>query len=113
MLKQCSSIFPVTKDFSNQTFTVTFTANSPAESKSIFVPIVDDDINEASEFFVAIVELIDAVDPERVTFNQRSATLCEITDNDGKLFNFMHRYINQHCQSLSIIHGIAEHLSIR
>ena len=77
----------MTKDFSNETLTYTavFRAGDSGVSRSILVPIVDDGINEASEFFVAIVELIDAVDSERVTFNQRSATLCEITDNDRKL----------------------------
>ena len=51
---------------------------------NIPVPIVDDEINEKTEIFVGILELVNAVDPSTVRFGL-TATQLIINDNDGEL----------------------------
>ncbi len=45
------------------------------------VNIIDDAINEAEEFFVVTIEIVNSVDPARVIVQRRSS-LCIIGDND-------------------------------
>ena len=60
--------------------------NSGISDVKVPVTIFDDDINEAGEeIFVAILELVTAINPNQVVFSD--ATLCRITDNDRKLAN--------------------------
>ena len=49
------------------------------------IPLTDDIINEANEVFVVRLELVTAVDPNRVDLTDRNASLCRIGDNDRKL----------------------------
>ncbi len=74
------------KDFVNVTHDVTFPATEDFGPHTIVVliPLVDDNINEGHEAFAVILELIDAVDPDRVDLSSRSAVLCRISDNDRK-----------------------------
>ena len=41
-------------------------------------------VNEAKEVFIVHLELVDAVDPNRVNLDRRNASLCRIGDNDRK-----------------------------
>lgn len=51
---------------------------------TVSIPIFDDDVNEAEEqIFVIQLQLVSAVNKERITFT-RQASLCRIVDNDGK-----------------------------
>ncbi len=77
-------------DFIVETHIVTFPI-SVSESYiyvQVSIPIIDDDINEGDEIFAVILELIDAVDPNRVDLNFRNASLCRIGDNDRKFKSF-------------------------
>ena len=48
------------------------------------IPITDDEVNEAEEFFAVLLEVVDAVSPERVDISGRNVSLCFIVDNDRK-----------------------------
>ena len=50
----------------------------------LFINVTDDIINEADEVFVVHLELVDAVDPNRVDLGVRNASLCRIGDDDRK-----------------------------
>ena len=52
----------------------------------VLIAVMDDIINEAEEVFVVRLELIAAVDPNRVNLGVRNASLCHIGDNDGELY---------------------------
>ncbi len=80
-------------DFNNETHIVTF-PRSVFQSYiylQVSIPIIDDDINEGDEVFAVILELIDAVDPNRVDLSFLNACLCTIIDNDRK-FNFFTKF---------------------
>lgn len=49
------------------------------------IPVVDDDINEATEqFFVVHMEVLEAPNPEQITGDQQDVSICTILDNDSK-----------------------------
>ena len=48
------------------------------------IDVVDDAINENREGFVAILEVVDAVDVSMIDLAQRQVTQCNIGDDDGK-----------------------------
>ena len=74
-------------DFSTQSREVGFPASDQLTSVNIdlTIGITNDIINEAGEVFVVRLELVNAVDPNRVNLNVRIASLCRIGDNDRKL----------------------------
>ena len=51
--------------------------------------LTNDVINEADEVFVVHLEVVDAVDPNRVNLESRNASLCRIGDNDRKFGSTM------------------------
>ena len=48
------------------------------------IDVVDDAINESQEGFVAILEVVDAVDVSMIDLTQRQVTQCNIGDDDCK-----------------------------
>ena len=73
------------RDFNITPIEITFEADEINTILDVSVPITifDDEINEVDEeIFVAVLELVDAINPSQVDFND--ATLCKITDNDRK-----------------------------
>ena len=56
-----------------------------AVNVDVFINVRDDTINEADEVFVVLLEVVDAVDPNRVDLGVRNASLCRIGDDDRKL----------------------------
>ena len=75
-------------DFDSAIKTVTFEADevgSPVMNKTIQVPIVDDDINEATEQdFVVVINVTNTINPPLTVVTRRSSIL-RIIDNDRKL----------------------------
>ena len=68
--------------------TVTFQSDEddPINELSVPVAIVDDDVNEATEQdFAVVLKLSESINPERISLETRNASLCRISDNDGKL----------------------------
>ena len=64
---------------------VTFTPSDNIQDQEIFIPITQDDINEATEGFFAILEPVDLLDPTReVTLIREGVTLVNIRDDDCK-----------------------------
>ena len=53
-------------------------------SLAMSVPVVDDDINEEDEFFAILLELVSAVNPDRVDLSERNISLARIYDDDGE-----------------------------
>ena len=73
------------RDFNITPIEITFEADEINTILDVSVPmtIFDDEINEVDEeIFVAVLELVDAINPSQVDIND--ATLCKITDNDRK-----------------------------
>lgn len=57
----------------------------PVNEISVPVSIVDDDINEAPEqMFVVILKLVEGINQDRISLENRNSSLCRIVDNDGK-----------------------------
>ena len=50
----------------------------------MFIAVNNDAINEADEVFIVYLELVDAVDLNRVHLGVRNGSLCRIGDNDRK-----------------------------
>ena len=48
------------------------------------IDVVDDAIDENREGFVAILEVVDAVDVSMIDLTQRQVTQCNIDDDDSK-----------------------------
>ena len=48
------------------------------------VMIVNDDIDEVNEVFAVLLELVSAVNPDKVFLDERNASLCRIVDDDGE-----------------------------
>ena len=53
-------------------------------SLALSVPVVNDDIDEDDELFVLLLELVSAVNPDRVDLSERNISLLQITDDDGE-----------------------------
>ncbi len=50
------------------------------------VLIFDDTVNEADEIYVVVLSVFSANKPEMVDLQERNASVCRITDNDGKRY---------------------------
>ena len=46
------------------------------------LPVIDDEINEATEVFVVQLVLTGSVDPDMITLSSPAASLCIIVDDD-------------------------------
>ncbi len=64
------------------TFPLTDSAQS--EPALVTISLTNDEINEGAEVFMVMLELVDAVDPDRVDLSVRNASLCRNGDNDRK-----------------------------
>ena len=51
-------------------------------SLAMSVMVVDDDIDEYNELFAVLLELVSAVNPDRVDLSERNITLLWIWDDD-------------------------------
>ena len=77
-------------DFNDSVHIVTVPAGQRVEDIDVFIPITDDDINEADEGFVVLLEVVDPAVAPFVDLSTRNATLGRIDDNDGKCDEFMY-----------------------
>ena len=80
------------KDFVSRIFQIPFIndeiRSSARDCESINIPIIDDTINEADQFFViqlSIILIDYQIDPERITLS-RNVSLGWIIDNDRELY---------------------------
>ena len=69
-------------DFIASNLTEVFVGDN--RSLVLSVPVVDDDIDEDDEFFAILLELVSAVNPDRVDLSERNISLLQITDDDGE-----------------------------
>lgn len=80
------SSFSGNDDFDGTMKSITFPADG-VDSVFIMdapVAIVDDEINEAQQFFVVLMEVVDAVNPKLLNNTDRNISMCTILDNDGE-----------------------------
>ena len=72
-------------DYNSSNITATFgISNEQRDDVATPIPITNDDIDEVDEVFVVVLELVDAVNPDRVDILVRPASLCRIVDEDSK-----------------------------
>ena len=74
-------------DFDNTPRTITLPTGVLRSDTRVFIPIVDDAINEAVEGFAVVMELVDLSLAEFVDLKTRNVTLGKILDNDSKPHN--------------------------
>lgn len=79
------------QDFESRIFQIPFIQDEerPSDCKSISVPIIDDAINEADQFFVIHLNIIIVdfrIDPEKITLS-RNVSLGWIIDDDCELYH--------------------------
>lgn len=48
----------------------------------VAIPVINDEINEATEVFTVQLVLTDSVDPDMITLVSPTASLCTIVDDD-------------------------------
>lgn len=80
------SLYADTADFDATIFNITFPADENEVailSVPASIPVVDDDVNEAVQFFIAFLELLDAPNAEQIVGDQQDFSTCSIIDNDG------------------------------
>ena len=74
-----------TEDFINRVINITFEADENRSSSVLSVlaalPIIDDEINEATEVFAVQLVLTGSVDSDMITLSP-AASLCTIFDDD-------------------------------
>ncbi len=89
------------RDFSSVAHDLTFplTHSAKTEPALVTISLINDEINEGAEVFVVMLELVDAVDPDRVDLRVRNASLCRIGDNDRKSIFLQPK----HCMTYAII----------
>ncbi len=63
---------------------ITIPATEQPEQVIFSVELFDDDINEAEQVFVLVMELLDALTPVDVDLTPRNACLVVIIDDDSK-----------------------------
>ena len=85
-----------TNDFNDTAFNVIFPADEIVNIADVeeFIPIVDDEIDEAQEqVFIILLEVLDAVnfDLLRITCN---TSFGRIIDNDGEPLSTLSYYVN-------------------
>ena len=75
-----------TEDFVNRVINVTFEADESRSSSVLSVlvaiPVINDDVNEATEVFAVKLVLTDSVNPDMITLSSPAASLCTIVDDD-------------------------------
>ena len=70
-------------DFNATAITLIFESNEHSDDRlRTSVMLFDDDVNEAEEVFVVLLELVSAENPDKVDLSQRKASLCRIGDDD-------------------------------
>ena len=69
-------------DFNASNLTGVFVGNQRSLAMSVMVN--DDDIEEENEVFAVLLELVSAVNPDRVDLSERNISLLQITDDDGE-----------------------------
>ena len=69
-------------DFNASNLTGVFFGNERSLAMSVIV--VNDDIDEEDEIFAVLLELVSAVNPDRVDLSERNISLIWITDDDGE-----------------------------
>jgi len=79
------------QDFENSTYRLTISPSTNNQDREIFIPLVDDDVNEATEGFLLVIRIDEgASDPrdiENAEVIRNGVALVIITDNDGKHAN--------------------------
>ena len=89
-------LFTVEADFNSSSFNVVFPAdedNNTVADVDAFISIVDDEINEHMEqVFVALLEVLSAVNIELLNVTERNLTVCRIVDNDRKYLLYIYIY---------------------
>ena len=76
-------------DFNDSVHIVTVPAGQRVEDITVDIPIIDDDIDEADEGFVILLEVVDPAVAPFVDLSTRNATMGRIDDNDGKLLLYI------------------------
>ena len=71
-------------DFNDSVRIVTVPAGQRVEDITVDIPIIDDEIDEASEGFVILLEVVDPAVAPFVDLFTRNASLGRIDDNDSK-----------------------------
>ena len=69
-------------DFNASNLTGVFTGDD--RSLAFSVMVVNDDIDEEDELFAVLLELVSAVNPNRVDLGERNISLLRIADDDGE-----------------------------
>ena len=70
-------------DFNTTSQLITFSANSKQQFVSVDIKLYDDDINEASEGFFVLMEVVDETNSS-VMISGKNPIFCTIEDNDRK-----------------------------
>ena len=100
------SYFTVEADFNSSPFNVVFPADEGLNTVAdvdAFISIVDDEINEHMEqVFVALLEVVSAINIELLNLTERNLAVCRIIDNDRKCLLYIYIYM-QYCQSLNLL----------
>ena len=71
-------------DFNDSVHIVTVPAGRKVEDINVDIPIFDDDIDEADEGFILLLEVVDPAVAPFVDLSARSASLGRIDDDDCK-----------------------------
>ena len=71
-------------DFNDSVRIVTVPTGQRVEDITVDIPIVDDDIDEADEGFILLLEVVDPAVAPFVDLSTRNVTLGRIDDNDCK-----------------------------
>ena len=71
-------------DFNDSVHNVTVPAGQRVEDITVKISIFDDDIDEADEGFVILLEVVDPAVAPFVDISFRNTSLCRIDDNDCK-----------------------------
>jgi hypothetical protein len=70
-------------DFNATAFDVLYPADEGVLRIPAFIPVTDDDVNEAcKQTFVVLLEVVGAANPDLITITRTNST-CVIIDNDG------------------------------
>ena len=73
-------------DFNDSVHIVTVPAGQRVEDINVDIPIFDDEIDEADEGFVILLEVVDPAVAPFVDLSTCNASLGRIDDNDGKSY---------------------------
>ena len=79
-------------DFNDSVHIVTVPAGRKVEDFTLDIPIFDDDIDEADEGFVLLLEVVDPAVAPFVDLSTRNTALGRIDDNDCKFLCYLHTF---------------------